>query len=404
MSKSQKKFKFSLKMPYGFNKVIHTVVILLGLFGVVMVISATMTRSSTSASLMVTLVKQLVFFVVGYVAMVLVARYFRLEWFKKHIFIIIGSMTVLLLVPLLFSSTGGANAWIPLGFGPVSTSIQPSEFAKIVIILVFAVYIGDVRSLKKTAVQILGFPMIILGIFVIIIVILQGDLGSALVMLGIAFFCFLVPAHPSLQKIKRIILVLLAIGLVIGICLMSPTGIAFLKTLSFLPDHYVTRLEIVTNPFADRYDTGFQIIAAWMAFYRGGWTGVGFAQSLMKYRNLSASESDMILSIIVEELGFIFGFLPILIGYSILFYQMFKNAFKVSTEANKIIMLGIIGYLFFHFFLNVGGVTGLIPLTGVPLLFISAGGTSLVSVYIMIGLAQNIISRENVKRRKQVIE
>ena len=106
-----------------------------------------------------------------------------------------------------------------------------------------------------------------------------------------------------------------------------------------------------------------------------------------------SAESDSILAIIVEELGIIFGFLPIVVLYSLIFYQLMKYTFLVKSEKDKAILVGTLAYFFIHFLLNVGGVTALIPLTGVPLLFISAGGSSRLAVMIAIGLSQNVIAR-----------
>ncbi len=123
----------------------------------------------------------------------------------------------------------------------------------------------------------------------------------------------------------------------------------------------------------------------------------GFGQSVQKMQYLPAASTDYILAITVEEFG-ILGFLVILGGYGVLIYRLFKYALMSKREGYKILYIGTAMYLFIHFVFNVGGVTGLIPLTGIPLLFISSGASSLVSICSAIGIAQAAIARENRER------
>ena len=131
------------------------------------------------------------------------------------------------------------------------------------------------------------------------------------------------------------------------------------------------------------------------AFVSGGLFGVGYGKGFLKFSFIFASESDSILAIIVEELGFVFGFMPIVILYGIIIFQLMKYTFLVKSEKDKAILVGTIAYIFIHFLFNVGGVTAFIPLTGVPLLFISAGGSSRMAIMLAIGLSQNVIARHN---------
>lgn len=405
MTQKKRSFKFSLMMPYGYNKMIHVCVLLLGLFGVIMVTSASMTKETATQSsvLWVTLIKEIIFFIASYILMTMMARNFRLRWFRRYAFQIGCITAVVLLIPAFFAGVGGAKAWIPIPLGPASFSIQPSEFAKIIVVLLFASYCSDVHNPKYSAWDILKVPVGFLILYVGIIVVIQSDLGSALVMMGMAFMCLMVSSHPAIAKVRRIVCVVLVVGVVAGIWLMTPSGLSFLKSLSFLPEHYYKRFSLVANPFLDRYETGFQLIVGMLAFARGGLTGVGFGQSLLKYRNLTAAQTDMILAITVEEMGFLFGFLPILIGYSLIIFQNIKAAFSMRYERDKIVLVGAASYLIMHFILNVGGVSAVIPLTGVPLLFISYGGTSLMSIFIMMGIAQAIISNHQKTIRKQEV-
>lgn len=384
----------SLKMPKGYSRSMHAAILILMVIGIAMVTSARMTKGTTSSQIISALANSIIFAVLGYYAMVQSARHFSLIKLRKYLTIISIIMSVVLLIPrILNMNVNGAYAWIPIGLGPLSFTFQPSELAKIVIILVFATYLGERKNLKLSFWELLRRPMIILFTFVFIIVFIQKDLGSALVLLGISILCFFLPSHPALNTSKRVVAIVMLLGITLGLWLMSPSGISFLSSLSFIPEHYIRRFSLVSNPFADRYTAGFQIIAGLLAFTRGGLTGVGFGMSLIKYRDLTAAQTDMILAIIVEELGFVFGFLPILIGYGVIIFQGFKYAFKSPLESDKIILLGGCGYLFVHFLLNVGGITALIPLTGVPLLFISKGGSSLIMICIAMGMMQSVIAK-----------
>ena len=175
-------------------------------------------------------------------------------------------------------------------------------------------------------------------------------------------------------------------------------GENFIRLLP-LKDYQINRILSAINPFIDRYNTGYQLINGLVAFATGGFFGTGFGNSIRKYTDFPASNTDFILAIVVEELGFL-GFMIITICYMLIIIRLYKYAFKMKNEKGRIILVGVGTYLFVHFLFNVGGVTGLIPLTGVPLLMISAGGTSTLTTMVAIGLAQAIIA----KYRQGVIE
>ena len=174
-------------------------------------------------------------------------------------------------------------------------------------------------------------------------------------------------------------------------------GMSFLEKIPFIGTHIVERFKMSANPWQDEYNKGLQLINSLYAFASGGWRGLGFGQSIQKMKYLSAASTDFILAITVEELG-IFGFSVILIGYSCIIFRLFRYALMSKHEGYKIIYIGTSLYIFIHFVVNAGGVTGLIPLTGVPLLFISSGASSLVSICCAIGICQALASKENLER------
>ncbi|MBR3346915.1 MAG: FtsW/RodA/SpoVE family cell cycle protein, partial [Solobacterium sp.] len=129
-----------------------------------------------------------------------------------------------------------------------------------------------------------------------------------------------------------------------------------------------------------------------VSFVTGGWFGLGYGNSVRKYTNFPAANTDFILAIVVEEMG-VFGFLLIFVPYMIIIVQLFRYALKIRSEQARVILVGTAMYLMIHSFFNIGGVTGMIPLTGVPLLMISSGGSSTLAFMAAIGLAQAVIDQ-----------
>ncbi|MDP3443786.1 MAG: FtsW/RodA/SpoVE family cell cycle protein, partial [Ignavibacteria bacterium] len=187
--------------------------------------------------------------------------------------------------------------------------------------------------------------------------------------------------------------VLILIGIVTVFIVLSPAGIHFIKNAFNLPDYMIARFENTVNPFVNKYGSGYQLVNGLVAFVKGNWTGVGYGKSLQKYGYLPAAKTDFILAVIAEEFGFI-GVLVVVVLYFMLMFEIFKHAYRSKDEKSRMILVGVGMYLFTHFVLNVGGVTALIPLTGVPLLMLSSGGSSTLSIMFSLGIAQAIIIKQ----------
>ena len=391
-----KKFKFSLKLPKGRNIQIQISMVLLCLIGLLMIVSASMTTNISTQALFNTASRQFVFILLGYLGYILFARYFKIEYFTKSSGILSMIMIGSLLVPRLFGPINGAYAWIPI---PGLGTIQPSEFAKLGLIIVFAVYLGDIKRRNTTFSEIVQFPAFYFFVTFLIIMLFQKDTGTAIVLFVIAFFEFMMAGHKKLAKAQMIMIGLIVIGILGALVLLSPAGINFLKNGLNLPDYMVARFENTINPFTNKYGSGYQLVNGLVAFVKGNWSGVGFGKSLQKYGYLPAAKTDFILAVIAEEFGFI-GVLTVIVLYFTLMYQLFKHALNAKDEKSRMILVGIGIYLFAHFVLNVGGVTALIPLTGVPLLMLSSGGSSTLSIMFGLGIAQAVIIRQ----KKEEIE
>lgn len=385
-------------MPKGYSKSIHASVLILNIFGLMMIISATATVNSLEWSrLVMVIIKEVIFIVASYLLMVAVARRFSLAKLKKHYYLIVGVTFFLLLWALIYGPVNGARAWIRL---TSFLTIQPSEFAKITIILILAHSLGEREHSKENLSSLITHPIVMILVMGYIVLRPQGDLGSAMIMMLIALLTTLVFANRKLQRIQSLFLGLFVLYIILIVAVNNEGFINFVDRIPMPKEmHYmVDRVRTSANPFLDRYNAGAQIFNGLAAFVSGGLFGVGYGKGFLKFSFIFAAESDSILAIIIEEMGVIFGFMPIVILYSIIFYQLMKYTFLVKSEKDKAILVGTLSYFFIHFLLNVGGVSGAIPLTGIPLLFISSGGSSRLAVMIAIGLTQNVIARYNMSQ------
>ena len=388
----KKKFSF-LFLNDRYDRQIHFAVLFLTLFGLIMITSATMGQDAANyMTLIKTIFKQIVFTVVGYISMIFCARFFSFKLCKQYLgVIIIVTMGLMLAARLFFDDKFGAYAWIGVNVAGIDVSLQPSEFAKIIVMIIIAVYLGDIVRTDISLKDLIKKPLFFVLAFVFITAVLQKDMGTAIVLLGISSICFLILKHPLLSKWQGYLLIAIGVGVLLVVIFLSPIGATIVNMLP-IDGYQKGRFLAAANPFADQYGDGYQIIKSMVSFSSGGMFGIGFGASVQKYMNFSAASSDFILAIIVEETGFV-GFMSIFVAYGIILKQLFKYAKLVPSEKDKVMLIGTSFYLVIHTFFNVGGVTGLIPLTGVPLLLISAGGSSIMSFMISIGITQSIIHR-----------
>ena len=392
-SVASRKRRFVLRMPKRADRGIFISMLILAVFGLLMIASSSMGLTvGRPGRLTLIVIKQIVFLGGGYYFMAVLANNFRLSFLKSGTFPLwaIGIGAALLFC-LLFPAAGGARAWIRVPISGVDISIQPSEFAKVMVILVVAAYRGDVKKTFDEQADIIKRPLIFILSYIGIVLILQSDMGSAVVIALIAIICAMIPQHPQLRIYQNLLrfFVLLGGGLVLYI--LSPWGETIIKRLP-LKAYQINRFLSAFNPFVDMYDTGFQLINGLVSFATGGWLGLGFGNSVRKYTQFPAANTDFILAIVVEELGLV-GFLIIFIPYMIIIVQLFRYAMKIKSEQARIILVGTAMYLVVHCLFNIGGVTGMIPLTGVPLLMISSGGSSTLAFMIAIGISQAVIDQ-----------
>ncbi len=385
-------------MSSGSDLMIHLAMFALMIYGTLMIGSASMGLAVSNPSYLVkTVIKQIVFVVVGYFIMCKLSNWFRLERLKskKFPFVIIG-MEVLLISCIAFTASGGAHAWIRIPIPGMEVSLQPSEFAKIISILIVAAYLGDVKKIYPRKRDLFVRPLLFIGIYLVTVLFVQHDFGSMAVIFLIVCVCLLIPTHPQAKDFQIFLRVAFWIMVGVAIFILSPLGTHLIESLPFLSTYQKNRFLSAVNPFQDIYGSSYQIVKGLVSFADGGLFGVGYGNSVRKYTDFPAANTDFILAILVEELGFL-GFLILIALYSLIVFRLLYFAMKIKNEKAKIILVGTAMYFVVHCFFNIGGVTGLIPLTGVPLLMISSGGSSTMSIMFMVGLAQAVISQYNRK-------
>lgn len=300
--------------------------------------------------------------------------------------------------PNLVASTGAKN-WV--AYGNI-TFFQPSEFMKIPFILMLSRSIvrflqrnkGRERLLRQDWFLILELTIYTIPVFALLA--LQQDLGTALVFLAI--FAGLVLVSGVSWKIILPVILLLAGGLAgFLFFFLSEGGRAFLHQQVGMPTYQMNRILAWLNPFDYAQTTTYQQAQGQLAIASGGLFGQGFNVSNLL---VPVRESDMIFTVVAEDFGFV-GALVLLILYVTLIYRILKITLQSNNQFYTYISIGFIMMLVFHIFENVGAVTGLLPLTGIPLPFISQGGSSIISNLIGIGLVLSIYNHSSKKKEPE---
>ena len=298
--------------------------------------------------------------------------------------------------PSLVASTGAKN-WVSING---ITLFQPSEFMKISYILMLARVIVQFTKKHKEWRRtvpldfLLIFWMILFTIPVLVLLALQSDLGTALVF--VAIFSGIVLLSGVSWKIIIPVFVTAVTGIVGFLAIfISKDGRAFLHQLG-MPTYQINRILAWLNPFDFAQTTTYQQAQGQIAIGSGGLFGQGFNASNLL---IPVRESDMIFTVIAEDFGFI-GSVLVIALYLMLIYRMLKITLKSNNQFYTYISTGLIMMLLFHIFENIGAVTGLLPLTGIPLPFISQGGSAIISNLIGIGLLLSMSYQTNLAEEK----
>ncbi len=278
-------------------------------------------------------------------------------------------------------------------------SLQPAEFLKVFIVMYMGSFYGTWANIKHRKWTFL-IPLSICFVAFVIIA-LAGDYGSAAIMLALFALVFIVVPTNKEEKLIKVLKYTAVIGLILSIL--------FLKFgYKILPENKLNsgRLNrlVYTNP-CDRYEenSGYQVCNGYIAINNGGIFGSGIGESVQKYLYLPASHTDFIFPIIVEELGVLVGIL-IILGYVYMIYLIFKVATSTYKLQNSLICYGIGIYFLLHIFVNLCGVLGIIPLTGVPLPFLSYGGSFCMTLIGAFAVVQRIHIENKIEKNNREIK
>jgi cell division protein FtsW len=350
------------------------IVLLLVGAGLVMVLSSSMALASLQNRFaLYYFLKQLALAMAGLVAMVVLMRtdYHRLRRYAPLLAAGALALMILVLVPGLGVTVNGARRWFNLG--PLGT-FQPSELGK----LAFAVFMASWvhrRGLRlRTFVD--GFlPFAIIFTSVLVVLMLQKDLGTALVTSVIFLTVYFAGGG------RKRYLPLLLLGLLAGFAVMI-----------YLEPYRTRRVTTFLNPFADPQGAGFQAYHAILALGSGGLTGVGLGHSVQKFSWLPAAHTDFIFAIVGEETGLL-GTTALLAGFAMLGLRGYRAAMRAPDRMGVVLAAAITTWICSQALINMATVTATLPVTGVPLPFISYGGTALAITMAASGVLLNIASQ-----------
>ena len=317
-----------------------------------------------------------------------VVMFFNTKFLWQSTPYLYGLGLALMVLPLVFYNPSlvaatGAKNWVSIGG---YTLFQPSEFMKISYILMLAYVIVTFTKKYKDQARTIGLDfllilwMIVFTIPVLVLLALQSDLGTAMVFVAIFAGLVLLSGVSWKIIIPVFVTVVSAITGFLAI-FITKDGRAFMHQLG-MPTYQINRILAWLNPFDYAQTTTYQQAQGQIAIGSGGVFGQGFNVSNLL---IPVRESDMIFTVIAEDFGFI-GSVVVIALYLLLIYRMLKITLKSNNQFYTYISTGFIMMLLFHIFENIGAVTGLLPLTGIPLPFISQGGSAIISNLIGVGL------------------
>jgi len=348
---------------------LFVVLTLLGV-GIVMVFSASSVESlATYNTPYYFLIRQMIWAALGVGAMIFLMNldYHRIRPLARPLAYVTAGLLVIVLVPHIGKEIGGARRWIGVG----SLVIQPSELAKLALVLLFADILATpgfrVQSFTKGVLPLLGM-MVLAGLLII----QEPDLGTALAIAGSGLVLMWVGGAETIQMLG---IALLAAPVVIGAIVVEP--------------YRLNRLLAFLNPQKDPLGSGYHIIQSLYALGSGGLFGSGLGRSSLKYFYLPEQHTDFIFAILGEELGFI-GAVIVIVLFFILGWRGIRAAVLAPDRFGALLAAGIVTMILLQAFLNIAVVTASMPITGVPLPFISYGGSSLVFTLSGIGVLLNI--------------
>ncbi|MFS0643576.1 stage V sporulation protein E [Siminovitchia sp. 179-K 8D1 HS] len=313
--------------------------------------------------------RQLLFAGLGFAAMFLMMNIDYWSWRKwaKPILLICFLLLLVVLIPGVGMERNGSRSWIGVG----AFSIQPSEFIKIALISFLAKFLSEnqrhITTVKKGL-----LPSLALVFFAFGLIMLQPDLGTGTVMAGTC-----------------VVMLFIAGARISHFVFLGLMGLAGFVALIMSAPYRMARITSFLDPWQDPLNSGFQIIQSLYAIGPGGLFGLGLGQSRQKFFYLPEPQTDFIFAVLSEELGFIGGSFVILL-FALLLWRGIKIALGAPDLYGSFLAVGIISMIAIQVMINIGVVTGLMPVTGITLPFLSYGGSSLTIMLMAVGVLLNI--------------
>ena len=376
------KFKDIIK---NIDKPLFILTLILFVLGLVMIFSASnVTSYMNGGSPYAYFFRQGLFLIVSFIFCIIMVKFNTKFYGMMSNILLIAFVAVLILLLIYGKATNYAVSWIPIG----PFTLQPSEFIK-VIMIVFMARFYEVHEKRLNNFFIALIPLII-GVVITFLIMLQPDLGTAIIfaaLTGIVFF-----SSPVSKVIKlKVIALFFGMCLVIGAVLIMSGG-------SFLQARQLERFNF-TRPCDRLLDTGNQVCNGYIAINNGGLTGIGLGNSTQKYLYLPYPYTDFIFAVIVEELGLVVG-IGIILAYMYLLYRILKIGRESYTNRGALLCYGVAVYIFLHVIVNLMGLFGLMPMTGVPLPFMSYGGSFTLCLMVSLAIVQRVNIENKIRSKK----
>ena len=309
-------------------------------------------------------------FIPGLIFFFIFARIDYCKWKKYAFWMLIGTIALLVLVfiPGIGESYGKAHSWIVLG----SINFQPTEIVKLTFLIYLSTWLAKKTEREMGDFEYSFLPFLFLLGVIVFLILAQPDLGTLLVIIVISFLVYFAAG----ARWNHIL------GLIMG-------GIIILFIAVQISPYRLDRLTAFFNPAIDPQGISYHITQAKIAIGSGGFLGLGMGKSRQKFNYLPEVSGDSIFAIIAEEMGFIFSVL-ILVLFLIVLIQGFKIARSAPDDFGRLLAVGIISWFSFQAFVNIAAMVNIVPLTGIPLPFISYGGTALTVSLMATGILVNI--------------
>lgn len=332
--------------------------------------------------------RQLIFICIGLFCAGIIISVPLKRWKNLVYLSVVGIIGLLAYVLVNDNVSNGVKGWLFIG----SFGIQPSEFAKTVLILYFAFiysYLIKIRNISNTM-KVL--PYIVPLIF-ILLVFKQPDFGTMMVIMGITVVIFLIVPYDSKTKLVMTSSAVISVLILVVVMLLTGKGLSDSQKSRFNYKDPCTRY---------RQKTGYQVCNGYIAINTGGLLGSGYGNSKQKFLYLPEAHTDFIFAIIIEEMGLVSGIL-MLVAYFIIIWRIIRIGRRSYNLFGTIICYGVASLISLHILINLGGVLGVIPLTGVPLPFYTYGGSFMINLLICLGLVQRVAVENKMFEQKHLV-